>query len=141
MHRQNLSDFVTFCSADPYPLPPLCSTDSHPNAAFYSPTTAYQMSGYVSPAPDTRSLAWSSGQNAKETGAMQQHIKVVASFINRRPVAAVPVHHGYRRAGLVFQGPHIISHLASQRRGSWLVSCSRSLMALQLSWPDYSPGL
>lgn len=72
---------------------------------------------------------------------MQRHIKVVASFINRRPVAAVPAHHGYRRAGLVFQAPQIISHLAFQGRGSWLASCSRSLVALHRSWPEQPPGL
>lgn len=136
------SDFVTFHSVGPCPLPPLCNTDSHPDAAFYSSTTAYQMSGYTSPASTTVSLAGSSGQNVEETAAMQWHIKVMTSFTNRRPVAAAaPAHHGYRRAGLVFQAPQIISHLGPQERGNWLASCSHSLVALHLSWPEQPPGL
>lgn len=37
LHMWDMSVFVTFHSAHPYPLPPLRSTDPHPSAAFYSP--------------------------------------------------------------------------------------------------------
>lgn len=59
---QNKSDFVTFYSADPYPLPLYA-------AQLHTPP-AYQMSGCASLAPATLSLAWSSGQNAEETAAL-----------------------------------------------------------------------
>lgn len=77
--------------------------------------------------PATLTLARSSGQNAEETAATQRHIKIVASFINRRPVAVVQAHHRYRRAGLVFL---LTWHPRQEGAG----------LHLAASWPSASSG-